>query len=382
MKKKKAKKSNAKRVSASSRETLAALKKTIAAEAQEIQEGAEQQTATSEILRVIASSPNSRQRVLDVVARNAARLCEASDALIVRVDGNSHIPVASYGALAPTHGILTSRGSPAGRAILDRQTLHIHDLAVKVETEFPEVSEFQKRLGHRSMVATPLLRDGIAIGAILVRRLEVRPFTDSHIKLLKTFADQAVIAIENARLIQEREAAGRDLAALHDVTTAASRSLEIKPVLDEVVKKITEIFHFDAVRIFVFDEARETSNYVASFGMSEGTPAPIAFRRGQGIQGRVAETGEPIIFENVKTDPRYKELSQSKSSQRDYSFFGTFPIKAKGKFAGTISCLGKKPRQLSPEEVRLINSMCDQIGIAVDNINLFEEVRKKTADLE
>ena len=95
MKKKKAKKSNAMCVSASSRETLAALKTTIAAQAQEIQEGAEQQTATSEILRVIASSPNSRQRVLDVVARNAARLCEASDALIVRVDGNSHIPVAS-----------------------------------------------------------------------------------------------------------------------------------------------------------------------------------------------------------------------------------------------------------------------------------------------
>src|SRR6476620_7012894 len=117
-------------------------------------------------LRVIASSPNSLQRMLDVVARNAARLCEASDALIVRVDGNSHIPVASYGALAPTHGILTSRGSPAGRAILDRQTLHIHDLAVEVETEFPEVSEFQKRLGDRSMLATPLLRDGIAVGEI------------------------------------------------------------------------------------------------------------------------------------------------------------------------------------------------------------------------
>ena len=382
MKKKTAKKSNGKRVSASSRETLAALKKTIAAQAQEIQEGAEQQTATSEILRVITSSPNSLQRMLDVVARNAARLCEASDALIVRVDGNSHIPVASYGALAPTHGILTSRGSPAGRAILDRQTLHIHDLAVEVETEFPEVSEFQKRLGHRSMLATPLLRDGIAVGAILVRRLEVRPFRDSHIKLLKTFADQAVIAIENARLIQEREAAGRDLAALHDVTNAASRSLEIKPVLDEVVKKITEIFRFDGVRIFVFDEARETSNYVASFGMSEATPVPIAFRRGQGIQGRVAETGEPIIFENVKTDPRYKKLSQSKASQRDYSFFGIFPIKAKEKFAGTISCLGKQPRQLSPEELRLINSMCDQIGVAVDNINLFEEVRKKTAELE
>ena len=99
----------------------------------------------------------------------------------------------------------------------------------------------------------PLLREGLPIGAILIRRLEVRPFSDTQINLLETFADQAVIAIENARLFQDRETRNRDLSALHDVTAAASRSLEIKPVLDEVLEKITEIFTFDQVSIFLFD---------------------------------------------------------------------------------------------------------------------------------
>ena len=210
----------------------------------------------------------------------------------------------------------------------------------------------------------------------------MRPFTEKQIRLLETFADQAVIAIENARLFQERESRNRDLAALHDVTAAASQSLEIKPVLDEVVKKITEIFRFDVVRIFLFDEARETLNAMASFGLDLRAAAPMTFRRGRGIQGMVAETGEPIIFENVNTDPRYLELSQSRSSQQDYCFFGIFPIKAKARFAGTISCLGKQPRRLTAEEIRLINSMCDQIGVAVNNINLFEEVKNKTTELE
>src|SRR5262245_59202349 len=183
--------------------SYSALKERFDAQAGELRDALERESATSEILRVIANSPTDLQSVLQVVAENAARLCDASDALIVRVDGNNHIPVASYGLLAPTHGIPTNRESPAGRAILDGQIIHIRDLTLEVETEFPAVVEFQKRFGHRTMLATPLLCEGVSIGAILIRRLEVRPFTDKQIALLKTFADQAVIAIENARLFQE-----------------------------------------------------------------------------------------------------------------------------------------------------------------------------------
>jgi GAF domain-containing protein/anti-sigma regulatory factor (Ser/Thr protein kinase) len=359
------------------------LKKGFDAQARELREALQRETATSEILRIIASSPTDIKPVLDAVAENAARLCEASNAVIYRVDGDVIDPVAVHGAMPPApKGTAINRRTPVGRAIVDRKTLHIHDLLAEVDTEYPESKEILKITGTRTSLSTPLLREGISIGAIHVRRNDVRPFSEKQIALLKTFADQAVIAIENARLFQDRENRNRDLAALHEVTAAASQSLEIKPVLDEVVKKITDIFRFDAVRIFLFDEARETLNAMASFGDLEAASAPMAFRRGKGIQGRVAETGEPIIFENVKTDPRYQELSQSRSSQRDYCFFGIFPIKAKVRFVGTISCLGKLPRRLTTEEVRLINSMCDQIGVAVENIHLFEQVRSKTAELE
>ncbi|HXV84096.1 MAG TPA: GAF domain-containing protein, partial [Candidatus Binatia bacterium] len=201
-------------------------------------------------------------------------------------------------------------------------------------------------------------------------------------ELAQSLEREKAAAIENARLVQERETRNRDLSALHAVTAAASQSLEIKPVLDEVVKKITEIFAFDSVSIYLFDPQREYLNPVAAVGTNEEAPLPRVFRRGS-LTGRVAETGEPILFENLQTDPRYQELSQTKDAQqRDYCFFAIFPIKSKQRFLGTINCLGKQPRQLIAEEIRLIRSMCDQIGVAVENINLFEEVRNKTAELE
>ena len=150
-----------------------------------------------------------------------------------------------------------------------------------------------------------------------------------------------------------------------------------------MIRKITEIFAFDSMSIFLFDAQREYLHRVASSAPHEEPSATRAFRRGQGLTGRVAETGEPVIFENVKTDPRYHELSQTRSTQqRDFCFFALFPIKAKERFLGTINCLGKQPRKLTPQEIRMINSMCDQIGVAVENINLFEQVKNKTAELE
>src|SRR5215510_7556882 len=169
----------------------------------DLTEALEQQTATSEILRVIASSPTEIQPVLDVVAENAARLCEALNALIYRVDGERLKLVAKHGPMPVPGPRVITRGTPVGRAILEKRTIHIHDLAAELETEYPEARPRQEATGNRTMLATPMLREGVPIGAIVIRRTEVRPFTDKQIALLKTFADQAVIAIENVRLFKE-----------------------------------------------------------------------------------------------------------------------------------------------------------------------------------
>jgi len=206
----------------------AALKKSQGRDKQ-LAEALEQQTATSEILRVIASSPTDLQSVLDVVAENAARLCEAKDAAIFRVDGDVLQRAAICGPI-PIRGTLPlSRGSVTGRAVVDRQTIHIHDIEAESETDFPDIDKTGRRGGSRARtrLAVPLLREGVALGAIIVRRVEVRPFTDKQIALLKTFADQAVIAIENARLIHEQQTHNRELAEALEQQTATSKILEV-----------------------------------------------------------------------------------------------------------------------------------------------------------
>jgi GAF domain-containing protein len=162
----------------------------------ELKESLEQQTATSEILGVIASSPTDIQPVLDAVAERAAKLCDATDAQIIQVEHDFVHPVSSYGSMP--HRTLDekqaiSRAVVTTRAITDRRTIHVHDLAAETDREFPGSKEFQQRFGTRSILVTPLMREDIPIGAIMIRRTEVRPFSPKQIKLLETFSAQAVI---------------------------------------------------------------------------------------------------------------------------------------------------------------------------------------------
>jgi len=194
----------------------------------ELKESLEQQTATSEILGVIASSPTDVQPVLDVVAENAARVCGAKDAHIFRIEGDLLRMVSSYGRLPVLdgfeEGIPIGRGWVTGRAVVERRTVHVHDLASETETEFPEGKDFARRFGHRTTLATPLVREGVPVGAILIRREEVRPFTEKQIKLFETFADQAVIAIENVRLFKELEERNRQITEALEQQTANRRA--------------------------------------------------------------------------------------------------------------------------------------------------------------
>ena len=196
----------------------------------DLTEALEQQTATSEILRVISSSPTDLQPVMNAVAESAARLCDSIDAQIYRVEDDKMLRVASHGSIPvppPISDVMESitRGWIPGRAVLDRRTIHVHDvMSAESAAEYPLGQVYAKRLGTRTILATPLLREGVPIGVIHIRRLEVQPFTEKQIALLKTFADQAVIAIENVRLFKEIRNATRNCARRWSIKRRRAKS--------------------------------------------------------------------------------------------------------------------------------------------------------------
>src|SRR5262249_9966949 len=266
----------------------------------QLTEALEQQTATGEILRVIASSRTDLQPVLDVVAESAARLCEAANAHIFKIEGDVLRSAALFGSLPVIEEVPIRRGVPAGRAVVERRPIHVHDLAAEVQTEFPDVEAAQKRFGHRTTLAMPLLREGFPIGAILIRRMEVRPFTNEQIALLKTFADQAVIAIENVRLFRELQDRTQELArsvgelkALGEVGQAVSSTLDLQTVLSTIVRHAVQLSGTDCGIIYEYDEASQEFHLRASHRMEEELVEAIRgapFRLGEGATGRAVTT--------------------------------------------------------------------------------------------
>ena len=228
----------------------------------ELAEAHEQQTATAEILRVISSSPTDVQPVFAAVLTSAARLCDAFDATIFQVDGDGLRIVAHEGPIptTPVGAFPLIRGTAAGRAVLDRRTIHVPDLQAEVD-EYPESSALARSYGFRTVLNVPLLRGAEAIGAISIRRTEVRPFTDRQIELLETFAAQAVIAIENVRLFNETKRAEAHAQVTSASSTATSEILrvisssptDVQPVFEAIAESAVRLCEARNANVFRFD---------------------------------------------------------------------------------------------------------------------------------
>jgi signal transduction histidine kinase len=360
---------------------------------QELKESLEQQTATSEILGVIASSPTDIQPVLDAVAASAARLCESYDAVIRRVDGDQMQRVAHFGPVAVAEGRLPiSRGVPMGRAIVDAQTIHVHDILAEIENEFPDAKGLQQQSGTRTVLAIPLLRDGVAIGVINVRRTEVRPFTDKQIELLKTFASQAVIAIENVRLFKELDERTNELTrsvgelrALGEVGRAVSSTLDLETVLTRIVSHAVQLSGTDGGAIYEYDEQSEEFLLRATDHMEEELINALRAnppRLGDGVVGRAALSHEPIQIVDITDTAAYAPRMRSLLARFGFRASLAVPLLREDRIIGALVVRRKSIGEFRHEVIELLKTFATQSVLAIQNARLFREIEDKSRQIE
>ena len=365
-----------------------------------LRDALQQQTATGQILRVISSSPTDLQPVVEAVAENAARLCDAEDVSILKVDGAVFRVVAFRGAsqLWDFEGAPVSRGSVAGRAVLDRRLIHVHDISEELEDEFPVSKAFGQRVGHRTMLATPLLREGSPIGVVFVRRTDVRPFSERHIALLQTFADQAVIAIENVRLFRELQEKNGALTTAHAQVTEAleqqtatsevlkviSRStFDLQPVLQTLIENATRLC--GAQQGFIFRPDGDLYHLAVDYN------APPAFREwvqrygirpGDGaVVGRVALENRAIQILDAQADTDWRARNAKAPGTSGVRTLLGVPMRREGALIGVIAMWRTEVQPFTGKQLELIETFADQAVIAIENVRLFTELEARNRDL-
>ncbi len=359
----------------------------------ELAESLKQQTATADVLKVISRSALDLQRVLDTLVEFAARLCAADDALIFQIQGETMLCTAHFGSL-PMKGpigiyrIPLSRTYATGRAALERRTIHIPDVQTEF-AEYPDGAAIAKELGLRSTLAVPLLRAGEPLGVIYIRRTEVRGFTERQIELLTTFADQAVIAIENARLFEAEQTRTKELresleyqTAISDVLGVISRStFDLEPVLQSVIETAARLCQADHGSVFQLDG--DVYRWRVGHGLDpvyqeieRTTAIPVDDKT---LVGRVALAAEALHIEDAWTDAGYGPKDAARIGNTR-TMLGV-PLLRHGKPIGVIAMARERVELFSRKHIDLVTTFADQAMIAIENARLLNELQRRQKEL-
>jgi GAF domain-containing protein/anti-sigma regulatory factor (Ser/Thr protein kinase) len=354
----------------------------------ELQQSLEYQTATSDVLGVISRSPSELQPVLDVIVTTAAKLCEGFDATILLRDADKLRVGAHHGGIAlDFESMGLGRGWITGRAVLDRQPVHVHDLA-SARDQFPQGHDLHLRHGHRTGLAVPLLRDDQAIGAFMIRRMDVRPFSQKQILLLQTFADQAVIAIENTRLFEAERSSKRELEESLEYQTATSEVLsvisrspsQLEPVLDRILTTVARLCHAEHATAFRLEDGHcvltATNQHDPAFAKYLADHPVLV--DATSATGRAIEQRCAIHVPDILADPTYKSVLGQVANTRTLL---AVPLLRDGTPIGVLTMGRTRAEPFSDKQIELVETFADQAVIAIENTRLFEEVKARNRDL-
>src|SRR6266481_2862201 len=348
-------------------------------------EALEQRTATAEVLKLISRSTFDLQTVLDALVASAVRLCEAERGVVFRREGEFYKSVAYYNharefqEFHESHPITPGRGTAVGRMALEGKTVQIVDILVDPEYTFTEAQQLGR---GRASLAVPLLREATPIGALGLQRTEPRPYSPKQIELVETFAAQAVIAIENTRLLNELHESLQQQTATADVLKVISRStFDLQTVLDTLTESAARLC--DADMAAIIRQKGEASYWATSYGLPPDRSEYImnvAIEPGRGsVAGRVLQEGKTVHVPDVLADPDYAKLDAQKIAGHRTTL--GVPLLRAGSPVGVILLMRRSPQPFTDKQVELVETFADQAVIAIENVRLFDEVQTRTRDL-